>query len=140
MNARVVMPVTRYEYVMQGTPVDCLLYANNYEEVDETHPVIERFDHVDEALDVFRRGAVMSKGTTTSKGLVQTYFANIFGPEQFKDMHEELAGKYFKEMFNQNIYVGQMRTMLGIPGQEMSGPHLSAEALLDLIRKQAEDA
>jgi len=33
-----------------------------------------------------------------------------------------------------------MRTMLGIPGQEMSGPHLSAEALLDLIRKQAEDA
>ena len=140
VNARVVMPVTRYEYVMQGTPVDCLLYANNYEEVDETHPVIERFDHVDEALDVFRRGAVMSKGTTTSKGLVQTYFANIFGPEQFKDMHEELAGKYFKEMFNQNIYVGQMRTMLGIPGQEMSGPHLSAEALLDLIRKQAEDA
>jgi hypothetical protein len=140
VNARVVMPVTRYEYVMQGTPVDCLLYANNYEEVDETHPVIERFDHVDEALDVFRRGAVMSKGTTTSKGLVQTYFANIFGPEQFKDMHEELAGKYFKEMFNQNIYVGQMRTMLGIPGQEMSGPRLSAEALLDLIRKQAEDA
>ena len=35
---------------MQGTPVDCLLYANNYEEVDETHPVIERFDHVDDCL------------------------------------------------------------------------------------------
>ena len=140
VNARVVMPVTRYEYIMQGTPVDCLLYANNYEEVDETHAVIERFDDVDEALDVFRRGAVMSKGTTTTKGLVQTYFANIFGPEQFKELHEELAGKYFKEMFTQNIYVGQMRTMLGIPGHEMSGPHLSAEALLDLIRKQAEDA
>ena len=60
--------------------------------------------------------------------------------------HHRLASKYFRNenlrtaFTFQNIYVGQMRTMLGIPGQEMSGPHLSAEALLDLIRKQAEDA
>jgi energy-coupling factor transporter ATP-binding protein EcfA2 len=140
VNARVVLPVTRYEYIMEGTPVDCLLYANNYEQIDETHPVIERFREVDDALTVFRQGAVMSKGTTTTQGLVQTYFANIFGPTQFKEMHEELAKKYFGEMFKQEVYVGQMRTMLGIQGQEFTGPQHSAAALLDLIRRKAEPA
>jgi inhibitor of KinA sporulation pathway (predicted exonuclease) len=125
---------------MEGTPVDCVLYANNYEQVDATHPVIERFHAVDDALTVFRQGAVMSKGTTTSQGLVQTYFANIFGPTQFKEMHEELAKKYFGEMFKQEVYVGQMRTMLGIHGQEFTGPQHSAAALLDLIRRKAEPA
>jgi hypothetical protein len=140
VNARVVLPVTRYEYIMEGTPVDCLLYANNYEQIDEMHPVIERFHAVDDALTVFRQGAVMSKGTTTTQGLVQTYFANIFGPTQFKEMHEELAKKYFGEMFKQEVYVGQMRTMLGIQGQEFTGPQHSAAALLDLIRRKAEPA
>lgn len=140
VNARVVLPVTRYEYIMEGTPVDCVLYANNYETVDEQYPVIEQFTRLDDALDVFRRGAVMSKGTTTSQGLVETYFANIFGPTQFKEIHERLAKKYFGEMFNQGVYVGQMRTMLGIPGQEFSGPQQSAEALLELIRKNAKPA
>ncbi len=36
-------------------------------------------------LDIFREGAVMSKGTTTSSGLVHSYFANIFGPPEYKD-------------------------------------------------------
>ncbi|HUV15826.1 MAG TPA: hypothetical protein VMW28_04605 [Pelolinea sp.] len=140
VNARVVMPVTRYEYIMEGTPVDCVLYANNYEEVDAEHPVIQRFSELREALDIFRRGAVMSKGTTTTKGLVETYFANIFGPTQFKDIHEKLAQKYFGDMFNQGVYVGQLRTMLGIHGQELTGPQQSAAALLDLIRENAKPA
>ena len=138
VNARVVMPVTRYEYIMAGTPLDCVLYANNYEEIDKDHPVIQRFGDLHGALDVFRRGAVMSKGTTTTKGLVETYYANIFGPTQYKEMHEPLAQNYFKEMFDQGIYVGQLRTMLGIPGMELSGPERSAKALLDLIRENAQ--
>jgi energy-coupling factor transporter ATP-binding protein EcfA2 len=137
VNARVVMPVTRYEYVMEGTRLDCILYANNYENVDSAHPVIDRFEKIDEALVTFRRGAVMSKGTTTTKGLVETYYANIFGPTQYKEIHEPLAQSYFKEMFDQDIYVGQLRTMLGIPGMEMNGPQQSARALLDLIRERA---
>ena len=140
VNARVVMPVTRYEYIMEGTPLDCVLYANNYEEIDQDHLVIQRFEDLHSALDVFRRGAVMSKGTTTTKGLVETYYANIFGPTQFKEMHEPLAQSYFKDMFDQGVYVGQLRTMLGIPGMELTGPERSARALLDLIREHAEKA
>ena len=138
VNARVVMPVTRYEYIMAGTPLDCVLYANNYEIVDKEHPVIQSFEDQHTALDVFRRGAVMSKGTTTTQGLVETYYANIFGPTQFKEMHEPLAQNFFKDMFDQGIYVGQLRTMLGIPGKELTGPESSARALLDLIREHAQ--
>ncbi len=49
-----------------------MLYANNYEEVNESHPIIERFATPDQALAVFREGAAMAKGTTTSKGLVHS--------------------------------------------------------------------
>lgn len=140
VNARVVMPVTRFESIMEGTPLDCVLYANNYEAVDQEHPVIQKFEDIESAIDIFRRGSVMSKGTTTSKGLVETYFANIFGPTQFKEMHEPLAHAYFQDMFNQNVIVGQLRTMLGIPGMEQTGPIKSAEALLNLIRENAERA
>lgn len=140
VNARVVMPVTRYEYIMVGTPVDCVLYANNYEQVDEDHPVIEKFKTANEAIKVFRRGAVMSKGTTTSKGLVENYFANIFGPPQYREIHEELAQKYFGIMFEKDVFVGQLRTMLGIAGNELCGPEQSARALLDMIKATAEKA
>ena len=100
VNARVVMPVTRYEYIMEGTPIDCVLYANNYEPLDEDHSVIEQFNSDKDALAVFRKGTVMSKGTTTSKGLVANYFANIFGPPQYRDLHEGLAKKYFTERYD----------------------------------------
>lgn len=140
VNARVVMPVTRYEYIMAGTPIDCVLYANNYEVVDDEHPIIDRFENARDALAVFRRGAVMSKGTTATKGLVENYFANIFGPPQYHDLHEGLAQKYFQDMFDQDIYVGQMRTQLGIHGSEQSGPQQSASALLKMIKEKAGDA
>jgi len=140
VNARVVMPVTRYEYIMEGTPIDCVFYANNYEIVDETTPVIGKFNNAGDALDVFRKGAVMSKGTTATKGLVSNYFANIFGPPQYRGLHESLAKKYFSELFKQKVYVGQLRTQLGIEGMEMEGPKHSAAALLEMIKKNAEDA
>ncbi len=137
VNARVVMPVTRYEYVIKGIPVDAVLYANNYEAVNAQHPAIEQFAAPADALKVFRRGAVMSKGTTATTGVVENYFANIFGPVQFKDLHDEIAEKYFKAFFDEGLYVGQLRTMLGIPGQERKGPENAALALLDLIRSRS---
>jgi len=137
VNARIVMPVTRYEYILEGTPIDCVLYANNYESIDSDHPVIEPFENADDALSVFREGKVMSKGTTTSVGLVGNYFANIFGPPQYRDLHEGLANKYFTEMFAENIFVGQLRTQLGISGMEQEGPKRAATALLEMIEKNA---
>lgn len=130
-NARIVFPVTSFKTVVQGHKIDYILYANNYEEIDNDHPVIERFSSAEYALGIFRQGAVMSKGTTTTSGLVNTYFANIFGPPEYMDVHEEIAVRYFEAFFSNNIFVGQMRTRLGIPGSETSGPQ---EAALELLR------
>lgn len=136
INARVVLPVTRYEEVIKGYPVDYVLYANNYEVVDANHPAIERFSSPDAALDVFRDGAVMSKGTTAATGLLRTYFANIFGPAQYRELHEPLARRFFQAMFDDQLFVGQMRTQLAIPGSEQSGPRATARQLLDLLRSK----
>jgi hypothetical protein len=133
VNARIVFPVTSFNTVIQGHKIDYILYANNYEEIDSEHPIIDRFDSVSWALDIFREGAVMSKGTTTSSGLVHSYFANIFGPPEYKELHEEIAAKFFDAFFDANVFVGQMRTRLGIPGYESSGPSVAATELLRII-------
>jgi hypothetical protein len=132
-NARIVFPVTKFETLIKGHKIDFIVYANNYEEIDNEHPVIEKFNSAEWALDIFREGAVMSKGTTTSSGLVHSYFANIFGPPEYKEIHEKIAAKYFEAFFRNNIFVGQMRTRLGIPGHESSGPREAAQELLRII-------
>ena len=136
VNARIVLPVTTLRHVLSGYPVDFVLYANNYETIDEKHPLIERFSTWEEAIQVFRDGKVMSKGTTTTTGLVNTYFANVFGPVQYKDEHEEVAKRFFQAFFKAGLFVGQMRTRLGISGWERKGPEESAGALLQLIRQK----
>ncbi|MFH1218165.1 MAG: phosphoenolpyruvate carboxykinase [Pseudomonadota bacterium] len=137
VNARVVLPVTTIDEVLRGYAVDFLLYANNYEEVDTEHPIIERFDTAARAIDVFRDGAVMAKGTTTSTGLGHSYFANIFGPPQYRELHEELAGEVFETAFRHGVFVGELRTRLGIGGYETTGPQKAAQALLQLIDSSA---
>jgi len=133
VNARIVFPVTKFETVIQGHKIDYILYANNYEEIDNEHPVIERFGTVEWALDIFSEGAVMSKGTTTSSGLVHSYFANIFGPPEYKEVHDKIAARYFASFFKNKVYVGQMRTRLGISGYESTGPRDAATELLRII-------
>jgi hypothetical protein len=136
VNARIVLPVTTYEHVMKGYPVDIVLYANNYEEVDDEHPIIERLASPETAMHIFREGTAMSKGTTTSTGLVHTYFVNIFGAIQYKTVHEEIAKRFFETFFKKNIFVGQLRTRLGIAGWERKGPEEAARALLLMISQQ----
>ncbi len=134
VNARIVIPVTSLQRVIQGTRIDFVLYANNYEPVDDAHPVIERFASAGDALAVFREGTAMSKGTTTSTGLTRSYFANIFGPPEYKDVHDAIATRYFEQFFKAGMFVGQIRTRLGLPGFEHSGPEESAKELIKLIR------
>ncbi|HJO92420.1 MAG TPA: hypothetical protein QF753_03375 [Victivallales bacterium] len=133
VNARAILPVATYDNIVRGHKIDFILYANNYEPIDEAHLIIERFSTPSDAINVFKEGAVMSKGTTTSTGLTNSYFANIFGPPEYKDLHDKIADKYFKAFFDNNIFVGQIRTKLGIPGNESSGPKEAAEKLLSLI-------
>ncbi len=133
INARVVLPVTTLSDVLRGHRLDYLLYANNYEEVGGERPIIERFATAAEALRVFRDGAAMSKGTTMSTGIVHSYFANIFGAPQYKDLHEAAAARVFEAAFARGVFVGQLRTRLGIAGNETRGPEEAARALFAII-------
>ena len=134
VNARAILPVTSVENITKGFKVDFVLYCNNFEEVDETHHVIEQFTNVDDALSVFSAGAVMSKGTTTATGLVHSYFANVFGPTQYQEVHDALARKYFEQFMQNGLFVGQMRTRLSVHGWEQKGPEEAAKALLEKIQ------
>ncbi len=135
INSRIIIPVNSFENIIKGYDLNIVLYANNYEEIDDEHPVIERFTTPEEALKVFREGTVMSKGTTTSVGLTHSYFANIFGPLQYKKLHDKLAEKYFKVFFKKGVFVGQIRTRLGINGYEIKGPEQAARELLKIINR-----
>lgn len=137
INARAILPITTLQEVLQGYIVDYFLYANNYEEIDATHPLFEQLHTPHDALTVFREGKRMAKGTTTEKGLSTTYFANIFGPTQYRDLHEPLAQKFFEAFFNTGIVVAQLRTRLGIPGYETKGPEEAAKALLNAIAQRS---
>jgi energy-coupling factor transporter ATP-binding protein EcfA2 len=136
VNARVVIPVTKFKDIVEGYEVDFVLYANNYDTVDDDHPAIERIKSIDQAIDVFRSGAVMSKGTTSTTGLTHSYFANIFGPPAYRDLHDEIAKKFFQTFFDHKVYVGELRTQLGVSGKEFSGPEESARALLEILKQK----
>ena len=136
INSRIVLPVTTYDTVIKGYKVDMVLYANNYEEIDDDHPVIEAIPTAEAAYQIFREGTAMSKGTTTSTGLVHSYFVNIFGAMQYKKEHDAIARTYFEKFYQNKLFVGQMRTRLGIPGWEHSGPEVAAKALLEYLLKK----
>lgn len=134
-NARLIIPITRYQHVVEGRPVDLFLYANNYEQVGEESPALEFFSDCEEALSVFRSGARLAKGTTDEKGLVHTYFANPFGAPQRRQEHEKSAVAYFEKMFSSGVRVGQIRTRLGIDGFEQVGPRSAALELFRVIEE-----
>lgn len=135
INARLVMPVASYKDIIKGYPIDLFLYANNYEEVKEGMEEIDFFTNPMDAMEVCKRGARMAKGTTTELGLVTSYFANPFGPVQKQELVDVLLVQYFEEFFKTGVKVGQIRTSLGIEGQEKDGPKKAAKKLFDLIIK-----
>ena len=137
VNARIILPVTTFLNVVKGHKVDFILYANNYEDIDDDHPIVEFFANPGQAFSVFREGTVMSKGTTTTTGIVHSYFANVFGPPQYKELHEALAHKFFQAFFKQGIPVGQIRTRLGISGWERQGPLDASRELLKIIQNNS---
>ena len=130
INSRIIIPIASYNDIMKGYPIDMFLYANNYEEGEE----IEFFNSAEEAIPVFKAGKRMAKGTTSEKGLVDSYFANPFGPVQNIAKTDILIEKFFEDMFNKGVKVGQIRTQLGIKGNEKDGPKRAAQKLFDLIK------
>jgi hypothetical protein len=130
INARLVIPIATYKDIIRGYPIDMLLYANNYEDGEE----LEFISDVDEAINIFKNGVRMAKGTTNEKGLVNTYFANPFGPAQRIEDMNRLLKVYFNEFFKSGTKVGQLRTNLGISGKEKEGPQKAALRLLETIK------
>lgn len=80
----------------------------------------------------------MAKGTTTEYGLVGSYFANPFGPVQRREQTEPILQDYFKRMFKQGVKVGQLRTRLGIKGNEHTGPQKAAIDILKYLTGEDE--
>ena len=133
VNARIILPVATYNQVMEGVPIHYILYVNNYERVDphNGYPILDQFLEPEVAFRVFSQGKVMSKGTTSTKGIVQNYFANIFGPPQYKEVHDRISMRFLTQALKGGVYVGQIRTQLGIIGMEQDGPELAATTLLE---------
>ena len=135
INARLVMPVSPYSEIVKGYKIDVLLYANNFTDVSEGEKSIDYFDNVEDAKKLFKTGPRMAKGTTTEEGLVQSYFANPFGPAQKQEETDILIEKYFNTIFNGNVKVGQIKTCLGIKGKEQQGPRKAALDLFEIIKE-----
>lgn len=132
VNARVTIPISTYEVISKGYPVDYFLYANNYAEVEQK---IQLFDELEPAIQTFEEGARRAKGTTTEVGLVTSYFANPFGPVQERERAGQLIRSYFTDLFDQGVKVGQMHTSLAIPGMTKDGPRAAAEELFSMINE-----
>lgn len=134
VNSRLIMPVASFDEINLGYEVDFFLYADNYSAVLDGCNSIEIFDKKEEALRVFKRGARLAKGTTTETGLVQTYFANPFGPVQKREECDKLLDKYFDNLFENKVKVGTIKTQLGLNNMQFEGPRSAAIELFELIK------
>ncbi|MBR8701528.1 hypothetical protein IX317_001401 [Fusobacterium sp. DD29] len=131
-NSRIIIPITSYAEIMKGYPVDFFFYANNYDKADNDE--LEFFKDYKDAIEVFKAGRRMAKGTTSEVGIVESYFANPFGPMQKQKETDVLIEKFFKDMFDKGVKVGQIKTQLGIKGMEKEGPLKAAQKLFELIK------
>lgn len=132
VNARVTIPISTYEIISRGYPIDYLLYANNYNEAEKK---ILLYNDLDKAIPIFEDGARKAKGTTTEKGLVKSYFANPFGPVQEREATEKLVRSYFSDMKKAGVKIGEIHTSLAIEGKAKDGPREAAEELFSLINE-----
>ena len=131
-NARIVLPISSYDDITMGVEIDVVLYANNYEEKTEK---IRLFEDKESALAVFKKGARVAKGTTKEIGLVETFFANPFGPVQMQNETNILLDKYFDYFFENKIKVGEIYTGLALPnGAE--NPIYAATELLNKLKEE----
>lgn len=132
VNSRLVVPVATHKQIMKGYDIDMVLYANNFEHVTES---LKFFKNKDEALKVFVRGARKAKGTTQEIGLVESFFANPFGPVQRQEQTTKILDTMFGKLFADGITVGELYTQLAVPGMEHEGPKQAATQLFKLLEE-----
>ena len=130
INSRLVIPVATYNQIMKGYKVDMVLYANNFEDAPLQ---LKKFEHLNEALDTFIQGARFAKGTTQEVGLVESFFANPFGPVQREEQTRKLLDIYFSRLFENKVFIGELYTKLGLSGHQQDGPRGAAEQLYKIL-------
>lgn len=131
INARVVMPLSRHSFITLKHPIDIFLYANNYEDKNG----IKVFNKWEDALNVFKKGMRKAKGTTSEVGMTTSYFANPFGPMQYRSKTNRLLNKYFAALAENDVIFGELYTKVAITKEEIRGPSNAALALLKLLQK-----
>ncbi|MFI3284014.1 MAG: hypothetical protein R3Y57_02910 [Erysipelotrichaceae bacterium] len=129
-NARVVLPCTPYNTVVEKHKVDCFMYANNY--TDKRG--LRMISNMEEAKPIFKEGKRFALGTTQEKGLSTTYFANPFGPMQSQDVCNPLIDQVFDALVENKVIVGEIYTCLGLEGKGDNGIDDAAKELLALIK------
>ncbi|MBE6113539.1 MAG: hypothetical protein E7191_00485 [Erysipelotrichaceae bacterium] len=131
-NARVIIPTTEYENVVAHHKVDMLLYANNYTDAYG----LNSFKDMQEGKKTFAEGKRFALGTTHESGMTSSYFANPFGPLQKQELCDELLDKAFKIMYENDVYVGEIYTRLGVKSGNKDGIKEAATALLELLNQE----
>lgn len=126
VNSRVVVPLSSYSEIRKRYRVDLFLLADNYSE----GPTLERYLDRNKAKQAFIKGERMAMKTTSEKGIVSTFFANPFGPLQEKEKTVPIIDSVFETLFNNDVFVGRIRTRLAIDPQ---GAKTAAKELLKLI-------
>ena len=132
-NARLILPVSSYKFIMNDHKVDMLFYANNYK---ETHEGLAFFEDINTAKETFREGVRKAKGTTQEVGLVKSYFANPFGPVQQEKETDILLNLYFDTLYQNKVPVGVIYTQLAVDHITSEGPKIASTKLLDLLQNK----
>lgn len=130
-NARVVLPAASYQSIVSNHRIDMFMYANNYTDSRG----LRKIDSLDEAKAIFVEGKRFALGTTQEKGISTTYFANPFGPMQRQADCDKIIDQLFVELFNKNIFVGEIYTCLGLPDKGDNGLAIAGKQLLETIKK-----
>lgn len=131
-NARVVLPISTYDFIVKDHKIDYLFYANNYTDDQKS---LQFFSDVESALEVFKEGKRKAKGTTSETGIVRSYFANPFGCIQLKDQTEVLLKDIFHQIYENKTPIGELYTKLGVKGKEASGVKEAAKQLLRMLEE-----
>ena len=89
---------------------------------------LEFFSNPSEAIEIFKSMVEeWLRELQVKVGIVDSYFANPFGPVQKQKETDVLIDRFFKEMFTKGVKVGQIKTQLGIKGMEKEGPMKAAQ-------------
>ncbi|MBT7307989.1 MAG: hypothetical protein HN842_07215 [Gammaproteobacteria bacterium] len=112
-NARQIVPVTEDVEVMNGDPLDVLLYMNNFDLVEQGVSAINADMQVDEAIEHFRLGERVAAGSThTHRGAKESsYWANPFPllRDDENILHPELYKQYLR---NETEFIAMAKTLV----------------------------